>query len=440
MTYLISFPQNLEIGATVEPFGSFVSNLFTRWGDLDISLEVPNGSYISNPGRKHKQTLLGDVLRVLRKKAGCRRLQFISNARVPILKFEGSHNISCDISVNNLSGQMKSKMLFWINEIDGRFRDLVKEWAKAYHINDSKSVFRNVVIVGIVELMIAVVVGVVVGYLLTLVPAILPPLKEIYPGNMIDDLTDSWSSLSPEGVRAAAEKHIEDTCAVNINRIMSDKSRLINQSSLSELFISFLTKFSVVCSRASTHGVSPYAGQLEDIDSNMRWLPKTYALFVEDPFEQPANTARTVSSNQLTNISEAIGATYQMLVSPNQNQASIVSVLVGPHISRFLVRAPMPNPLITQSVRTRNGFKTHPGKSKTLLQTNQQSQNNNMEKKRGGTSKPNLNMDNNIDGTLNLNRSRDGTTNGSSQASTSQKKQVWKPRSDTKLDQSSFDS
>lgn len=52
-------------------------------------------------------------------------MQFISNARVPILKFEGRYGISCDISINNLSGQMKSKMLFWINEIDGRFRDLV---------------------------------------------------------------------------------------------------------------------------------------------------------------------------------------------------------------------------------------------------------------------------------------------------------------------------
>lgn len=56
---------------------------------------------------------------------GFRKLHFILNARVPILEFESSYNISCDISINNLSGQMKSKMLFWINEIDGRFRDLV---------------------------------------------------------------------------------------------------------------------------------------------------------------------------------------------------------------------------------------------------------------------------------------------------------------------------
>lgn len=52
-------------GATVEPFGSFSSQLFSRWGDLDISIELPNGSYILVPAKKHKQMLLGDVLRAL---------------------------------------------------------------------------------------------------------------------------------------------------------------------------------------------------------------------------------------------------------------------------------------------------------------------------------------------------------------------------------------
>ena len=53
-------------------------------------------------------------------------MQLVANARVPILKFESSYlNISCDVSINNLSGQMKSKLLFWINEIDGRFHDMV---------------------------------------------------------------------------------------------------------------------------------------------------------------------------------------------------------------------------------------------------------------------------------------------------------------------------
>lgn len=58
----------LYAGATVEPFGSFVSDLFTRWGDLDISIELANGSYIASAGKKHKQNLLEDVLKALKSK------------------------------------------------------------------------------------------------------------------------------------------------------------------------------------------------------------------------------------------------------------------------------------------------------------------------------------------------------------------------------------
>lgn len=52
----------------MEPYGSFVSDLFTRWGDLDISIELLNGSFISSAGKKHKQTSLRNVSRALRKK------------------------------------------------------------------------------------------------------------------------------------------------------------------------------------------------------------------------------------------------------------------------------------------------------------------------------------------------------------------------------------
>lgn len=95
-------------------------------------------------------------------------MQFIPNARVPILKIVSKwQNISCDISIDNLQCQIKSKFLFWLNEIDDRFRDMVllvflvvnqhflfwrgtylsfvvhalqvKEWAKANGINNPKN-------------------------------------------------------------------------------------------------------------------------------------------------------------------------------------------------------------------------------------------------------------------------------------------------------------
>ncbi|KAK9063404.1 hypothetical protein SSX86_017274 [Deinandra increscens subsp. villosa] len=321
LKYVVSTVDILR-GATVEPFGSFVSNLFTRWGDLDISIELPNGSYISTAGKKYKQTLLLDVLKALKSLGGFHGIKYISHARVPILKCDSNKgNISCDISINNLSGQMKSKLLFWLNWIDDRFRDMVlivKEWAKAHGINDSKTGTLNSYSLSLL----------IIFHFQTCEPAILPPLREIYPGNMVADLT---------GVRAIAEKNIEDICNVNINRIRSDSSRAVNNSSLADLFISFLEKFCDISLRASTQGISPHNGQWEDIDTNMIWQPKTYALFIEDPFEQPTNCARAVGQRNLHKIAQAFQSSHQKLTSPNQVHP--LAVLVRPEVLSIISRS-----------------------------------------------------------------------------------------------------
>ncbi|KAJ0103405.1 hypothetical protein Patl1_06447 [Pistacia atlantica] len=117
-------------GATVEPFGSFLSNLFTRGGDLDISVDLPNSSYISSAGKKRKQNFAWRITESFEKErffGEFRKLQLIANARVPILKLESNHqNISCDISIDNMAGQMKS--LF-----------LSRNGPKAHNINNPKN-------------------------------------------------------------------------------------------------------------------------------------------------------------------------------------------------------------------------------------------------------------------------------------------------------------
>ena len=50
----------------MEPFGSFVSELFTRWGDLDVSIEFSKGAYISSYGKKHSLDVLKDVRKALK--------------------------------------------------------------------------------------------------------------------------------------------------------------------------------------------------------------------------------------------------------------------------------------------------------------------------------------------------------------------------------------
>ncbi|KAF8022095.1 hypothetical protein BT93_G2288 [Corymbia citriodora subsp. variegata] len=314
-------------GATVEPFGSYVSNLFTRQGDLDISIQLPNGSYISAAGKKLKQALLGDLLKALRQTGGWRRLQFIAHARVPILKIESRYSsISLDISIDNLHGYIKSKFLFWISEIDGRFRDmvlLVKEWAKCHDINNPKTGTFNSFALSLL----------VIFHFQTCAPAILPPLRDIYPRSAVDDL---------QGVRADAERRIAETCAANIARFKSSISRP-NQSSLSELFISFLAKFSGLNLKAPELGICPYTGQWEEIKNNKRWMPQTYALFIEDPFEQPENTARAVNSRQLKRITEAFEVTHQRLTLYSQNQPALLAALVRPNEVQFLTSMPVMN-------------------------------------------------------------------------------------------------
>lgn len=57
----------MQADATVEPYGSFVSDLFTRWGDLDISIELSNASDISSTSmKKLREILLQNVLNALR--------------------------------------------------------------------------------------------------------------------------------------------------------------------------------------------------------------------------------------------------------------------------------------------------------------------------------------------------------------------------------------
>ncbi|XP_043723045.1 protein HESO1 isoform X2 [Telopea speciosissima] len=275
-------------GATVEPFGSFVSRLYSKWSDLDISVEVPSESSVPNFGKRRKLNLLKDIRQALKKRGDAHNLQFIPNARVPLLIYERNHNhqnISCDISINNLQGEIKSKFLLWITRIDDRFHDmvlLVKEWAKAQNINDPKTGTLNSYSLCLL----------VIFHLQTCVPAILPPLMEIYAGNLVDDFT---------GESITTERRIQDTCDANIERFSSRSlRRVVNRSSLSELFVTFFEK-------------------------------------IEDPFEQSDNAARAVSMIQLTKISDAFEVTHHRLISANHDKSSLIASLIRPQIRSKLI-------------------------------------------------------------------------------------------------------
>lgn len=108
-----------------------------------------------------------------------------------------------------------------------------------------------------------------------------------------------------------------------------------------------------------------------------------------------------------------------MLISPNQNQASLVSVLVGPHLSLLGTRTSASTSTAKQSSSgtpvSRNGLKTCRERKQPPLQTQQKPQNKVMD------------------------THQNGETNGSKYASTSQNKQVWRARSESKADKNICD-
>ena len=52
----------------MEPFGSFLTNLFTRRGDLDISIEINNGLLVPSSGKLQKLIVLRDLMRTMRER------------------------------------------------------------------------------------------------------------------------------------------------------------------------------------------------------------------------------------------------------------------------------------------------------------------------------------------------------------------------------------
>ncbi|KAI3893580.1 hypothetical protein MKW92_052250 [Papaver armeniacum] len=272
--------------------------------DLDISIEIPCGELVSSMVKNKKQKFLKEITKALRKRGMVRNLQLILQARVPLLICETNlQNISCDISISNLLGQIKSKLFLWLTEIDGHFCDmilLIKEWAKSQQINDPKNGTLNSYSLCLL----------VIFHLQTCEPAIFPPLKDIYSGNVAKDLT---------GSRLTAERTIHDTCTANIEIFRRNSFRNLNQSSLPKLFISFFQKFSRISVLASEYTICTYTGRWEYKRNNDKWT-KDYPLLIEDPFEQPDNAASAVSVNQLPRISEAFERTHRSLVSSSQDK------------------------------------------------------------------------------------------------------------------------
>lgn len=275
-------------GAAVKPFGSFVSDLYSKSGDLDLSVQLWNGS--NHPiNKRKKQNVLREVRKALLSRGVTGYMQFIPHARVPVLQYVSNRfGISCDISIDNFAGRIKSKIFYWINTLDERFGDmvlLIKEWAKAQNINDPKSGSLNSYSLCLLVLF----------HFQTSEPPILPPLNEIYEGNIAGDVTEA---------ALYNEQHLDEVCAANIARFRLQNKDRRNETSICRLLGTFFQKFARI-NAFTDNVISTYSGQIGRIQDDPSWMTKSYHLFVEDPVERPDNAARAVSMKGLDRIASA---------------------------------------------------------------------------------------------------------------------------------------
>ncbi|KAH9324990.1 hypothetical protein KI387_005168, partial [Taxus chinensis] len=259
--------QDLEPlkGASIKPFGSFVSNLYTRWGDLDISIELlADGRQSLEVGKNKKRRILSSIKQALTKRGVTRSVQFIPTARVPLLIFEDAQSqISCDISINNGSGFLKSKFLCWISEIDSRCRELIfmiKYWAKAHNINDPKTGTLNSFSLSLL----------VIFHLQTQSPPILPPVKDIYDGDVVSDIS---------GMNGMNEMQIENRCIHNARKFKQQGFGSENKSTIVDLFVSFFAQYTSVAEKWLTgFAVCTFTGKWINTFSSECRIKKRYAI------------------------------------------------------------------------------------------------------------------------------------------------------------------
>ncbi|GJN17181.1 hypothetical protein PR202_gb04231 [Eleusine coracana subsp. coracana] len=330
--------ETLSIGTTwvsilyegcspVKPFGSFVSNLYAKSGDLDVSVDLRSGSDLPI-SKKKKQNALRELMRALQIRGVARSMHFIPDARVPVLQYISNHfGISCDISINNYPGQIKSRIFYWINTIDDRFGDivlLVKEWAKAQNINDPKNGTLN-------------------SYSLCLLVLFhfqkilqVRSTRLVRHGYLVHLFLVIYLSQSQAGMVFRDEKHVDEVCVTNKARFLRQNMGQRNQSSVSQLLASFFHKFSRI-GNLSGQVISTYTGRLQRIQSNRSWMAKSFSLFIEDPFERPDNAARAVGAEELLLIGRAfkyVSSRFTAGALADRNE--LVSLLCTPTVQSIL--------------------------------------------------------------------------------------------------------
>ncbi|RZC68332.1 hypothetical protein C5167_031581, partial [Papaver somniferum] len=153
-------------------------------------------------------------------------------------------------------------------------------------------------------------------------PPILPPLKEIHPGDIFYG-------------RSVNSRDLDNRMTAYVEKFK--RERLANTSSLSELFVSFFQKFSTIREMAKDHAICTYSGKLQPRRGNCFSLFRIYPLNIDDPFQRTENAARAVDYER-NRVFEVFQKTYQMLLSAGgRDRHSLISNLVRPQLRSEII-------------------------------------------------------------------------------------------------------
>lgn len=196
-------------GLTIEPYGSFTSGMWTRHGDLDISIEgsaewvdeFTNGNRneggrgggnttrrgyalarqvdVLNMSQDEKKKFLRAFANRLRDRVASPQNFLVligEKIRVPIIKFVSkAGQVECDVSCDGHKALFKSTIMGLLSHHDWRFGTmvrLIKLWARKWELNDPTTGTFNSFCLSLMVLF----------YFQNRSPAIFPPLKELFAG------------------------------------------------------------------------------------------------------------------------------------------------------------------------------------------------------------------------------------------------------------------
>ena len=288
-------------GAKLIKFGSSVSGLSLKHGDLDLCLKVKT----ENP----KKTL-NYVSRML-KQQNMDDVQLISRAKVPVVKFFDSRSLTpVDISINNTLAVNNSELMKHYADSDPRVKELilaVKDWASSRDLNDAfKGTFSSYTWSILV-----------IQFLQLLEEPVLPNLQDSEDRDL--QIIDG----------------IEYDVTINQDKIKSFKSK--NSSSTGELFCQFFEFYAlgwnwdkeVVSIRSGAPISRDEKGWLASGKSALQILVSeekarlgAHRLAIEDPFDLSRDLSSVLRAEGLFDIKNELLRALS-LISKNDNYSSI---------------------------------------------------------------------------------------------------------------------